>query len=98
MRERQASAEYSSGQLIQREGSTIPNHMLKCLIEHSHCVCYTKHEIQYPVGRMLRQNVQKARRLLMWGPAILSDETIPMDGHQSRNGNLVGTADSLDGR
>ena len=25
-------------------------------------------------------------------------ETIPMDGHHSRDGNLVGNADSLDGR
>ncbi len=32
------------------------------------------------------------------GAALLRDETIPMNGHQSRYGNLVGTADSLDGR
>ncbi len=31
------------------------------------------------------------------GGALFSDETIPMDGHQSRYGNLVSTADSLDG-
>ncbi len=46
----------------------------------------------------IRYNIQWARCLLMWGPALLGDETIPINGHQSRYGNLVGTADSLDGR
>lgn len=50
---------------------------------------YDTQNIRYNIqcGKMLRQKVQQARR----------DETIPMDGHQSRYGNLVGTADSLDG-
>jgi len=55
-----------------------------------------------PIAKMIRQDMACAvgegiEAFADVGGALFSDETIPMDGHQSRYGNLVSTADSLDG-